>query len=127
MTNEEAVKILRRIQDPEAWEPQITRAAFEALDMAIEALGRRQAAGSGELISKQDAITALTFAKETGTMKCGELKCVIEVLNRLPSAGPKRGKWINDRCSVCGYGVMPWNNTPYCPRCGADMRGDSDE
>ena len=44
MTNEEAVRILRRIQEPEAWEPQITRAAFEALDMAIEALGRQQAA-----------------------------------------------------------------------------------
>lgn len=44
MTNEEAVKILRRIQDPEAWEPQITGTAFEALDMAIKALGRQQAA-----------------------------------------------------------------------------------
>ena len=41
-----------------------------------------------ELIDRQAAITALTFAKETGTMKCGELKGVIEVLNRLPSAGP---------------------------------------
>lgn len=127
MTNEEAVKILRRIQDPEAWEPQINGTAFEALDMAIEALSRQQAAGSEELIGKQTAITALTFAKETGTMKCGELKGVIEVLNRLPSAGPKKGKWINDRCSVCGYKVMPWNNTPYCHRCGADMRGDCDE
>lgn len=39
MTNEEAVRILRRIQEPEAWEPQINGAAFEALDMAIEALG----------------------------------------------------------------------------------------
>ena len=56
MTNEEAVKILRRIQDPEAWEPQITRAAFEALDMAIEALGRQQAAGSKDLISRQSLL-----------------------------------------------------------------------
>ena len=31
------------------------------------------------------------------------------------------GKWINDKCSKCGYGVEPWNNTPYCPRCGAKM------
>lgn len=44
MTNEEAVRILRRIQEPEAWEPQINGAAFEALDMAIEALGQKQAA-----------------------------------------------------------------------------------
>lgn len=119
MTNEEAVKILRRIQDPEAWEPQITRAAFEALDMAIKALGRQQAAGSGDLISRQEAIE-VAKAHWYKPDIAGELE-------KLPSAGPKRGKWINDRCSVCGYGVMPWNNTPYCPRCGADMRGDSDE
>ena len=56
MTNEEAVKILRRIQDPEAWEPQITGTAFEALDMAIKALGRQQAAGSKDLISRQSLL-----------------------------------------------------------------------
>lgn len=61
MTNEEAVKILRRIQEPEAWEPQINGAAFEALDMAIEALGQKQAAVSGDLISKQDAIDAINW------------------------------------------------------------------
>ena len=30
--------MLKRIQEPEAWEPQINQAAFEALDMAIKAL-----------------------------------------------------------------------------------------
>ena len=34
---------------------------------------------------------------------------------------PKRGNWVNDRCSVCGYEVMSWNHTPYCHRCGAKM------
>lgn len=43
-----------------------------------------------DLISRQRAITALAFAKETGSMKCGELKGVFEVLKRLPS-GPH---WI---------------------------------
>lgn len=33
----------------------------------------------------------------------------------------QKGKWISDKCSICGYGVNPWNNTPYCPNCGADM------
>ena len=56
MTNEEAAKILRRIQEPEAWEPQINGAAFEALDMAIEALGRQQAAGSKNLISRSSLL-----------------------------------------------------------------------
>ena len=56
MTNEEAVRILRRIQEPEAWEPQITRAAFEALDMAIKALSRQQAADSDDLISRSSLL-----------------------------------------------------------------------
>ena len=38
MTKAEAIAMLKRIQEPEAWEPQINQAAFEALDMAIEAL-----------------------------------------------------------------------------------------
>lgn len=35
----------------------------------------------------------------------------------------KKGVWINDCCSICGYGVEPWNNTPYCPNCGAQNGG----
>ena len=31
------------------------------------------------------------------------------------------GEWIDNRCSVCNYGVQPWNNTEFCPRCGARM------
>lgn len=81
-----------------------------------------------DLISHKAAITALTFAQETGAMKCGELKGVFEVLNRLPPAEPKTGKWIDDgdplmlTCSNCGYGVMRYNATHFCPNCGANMR-----
>ena len=45
----------------------------------------------------------------------------------------KKGKWIDDKCSACGYKcsacgyrVEPWNNTPYCPSCGAYMRGEKE-
>lgn len=40
MTKQEqkAIAMLKRMQEPEAWEPQITEEAFEALNMAIEAL-----------------------------------------------------------------------------------------
>ncbi len=36
------------------------------------------------------------------------------------------GKWIADdpgewECSLCHYEVERWNNTPYCPCCGAKM------
>ena len=42
MTKAEAIAMLKRIQEPEAWEPQINQAAFEALDMAIEALSQEK-------------------------------------------------------------------------------------
>ena len=38
MTGKEAIAMLKRMQEPEAWEPQINEAAFEALEMAIKAL-----------------------------------------------------------------------------------------
>ena len=42
MTIERAIKILERMQEPEAWEPQITPEAFEALQMACTALKRSE-------------------------------------------------------------------------------------
>ena len=51
--------MLKRIQEPEAWEPQINQAAFEALDMAIEALDCSESPNSSDTISRQAAIDAL--------------------------------------------------------------------
>jgi hypothetical protein len=38
------------------------------------------------------------------------------------------GRWIYENddplkipCSICGYQVFRYNNTPYCPNCGAKM------
>ena len=50
MTKAEAIAMLKRIQEPEAWEPQINQVAFEALDMAIEALSQES---SEDVISRQ--------------------------------------------------------------------------
>ena len=38
MTNEEAISILTSLQEPEAWEPQVTEKVFTALQMAITAI-----------------------------------------------------------------------------------------
>ena len=40
MTNKEAIRILERLQEPEAWESQISEDAYTALQMAIDALGK---------------------------------------------------------------------------------------
>lgn len=44
-------------------------------------------------------------------------------LDFIPSVVPQRpkGKWIDRSCSICGYGIAPWNKTPYCPNCGSRM------
>ena len=34
----------------------------------------------------------------------------------------KHGRWIDEKCSVCNYGVESWNvGTNYCPNCGSHM------
>ena len=38
MTNQESIEILETLQEPEAWEPQITSEAYEALGMGIDSL-----------------------------------------------------------------------------------------
>jgi len=57
---------------------------------------------------------------------------IIDVIDNIKilESRPK-GEWIGNTstgwgCSCCGYGVSPWNNTPFCPNCGAKMN-DKDE
>jgi len=48
---------------------------------------------------------------------------------------PKKGEWIKqnptvdtEECSECGYNIIDEEfETPYCPWCGADMRGEQNE
>ena len=73
--------MLKRIQEPEAWEPQINQAAFEALDMAIEALSEpsRQ---RDDLIKRQDVYDLIDNWDEPMISKSA-LRCEVEYL---PSA-----------------------------------------
>ena len=101
-----------------------------------------------DYISRQAAIDALNDLSENYTDKGREwhphIDFVIETIDELPPADVKpvkRGKWINKKirwvscvslwwedayeCSKCGEaGLKEWN---FCPNCGADMRGESDE
>lgn len=81
MTKAEAIAMLKRIQEPEAWEPQITQAAFEALDMAIEAL-------SQDVISRQAAID-LTWKDPSYSDPLNVLTEVRDGIKALSSAQPE--------------------------------------
>ncbi len=62
-----------------------------------------------------------------------DIRNLLDELEDLPPAQP-RGKWIHYdegdfdydyKCSNCGYAV--WDDSDFCPGCGADMRGEDNE
>lgn len=59
MTNEKAIDLLRRMQEPEPYEPQITEEAFEALELAIRVLGTDKYVGTADTISRQAALNEI--------------------------------------------------------------------
>lgn len=110
-----------------------------------------------DLISRQAAIDALNglcdreceYSKEQRYVMCGacHLGSAFDVIEQLPSAEPKHGKWIRNNtyhgddtsgyvdpdwtCSECGKNaiVNPWmmyDLTNFCPNCGAKMEADHD-
>ena len=99
-----------------------------------------------DLIDRQAAINAIE------NTDCELLACewdeLTDAIMQLPSAGPKKGKWMphNEKsreyigtalvnveydywfCDTCGYRVengKPIHN--FCPHCGADMRSGKEE
>jgi ribosomal protein S27AE len=115
-----------------------------------------------DLISRQKAINVIermrayighNMERAVGAAFIEILDDIGEDIGRLPSAQPKRGKWIEDRgqqilmqnfiergevwrvCSICGAGHMIGHKYAidkayhdrhhnFCPNCGADMRGE---
>ena len=126
MTNEEAVKILRRIQEPEAWEPQINGAAFEALDMAIEALGRQQAAGSKDLISRSSLLAKYDEQHEGPPGRARKLiedEPPAKQGTTTMTVGRTKGEttmWYE--CGWCGEPVDQADN--FCRNCGRRFQKD---
>ena len=85
MKKAEAIAMLKRIQEPEAWEPQINQAAFEALDMAIKALEQQPCE---DTISRQAAKNKKVYSEERH-----EYVVPVAELDWLPSAQSEQ-RWI---------------------------------
>lgn len=85
-----------------------------------------------DLISRQAALEALEFVPWVE-------KPAFDAIKALPSAEPQRktGRWIWDdegyHCSECfyhpsGMTLECWDGTyKFCPVCGAEMKGESDD
>ena len=88
-----------------------------------------------DLISREDTIREIVKRSATDFMDVEAIATVIHIVNQMPSVEERpKGRWIDYRasngilcykCSECKttYGFL---KTPFCPNCGADMRGEHD-
>ena len=92
-----------------------------------------------DLIDRQAAIRTLVFAEETGDMKCGKLREVLEVLNRVPPAQcwtpVRNGRWMTKEYEYGTNGehdrwverIAVENDYAYCSQCGGGILLDGGE
>ena len=156
MTNEEAVKIIKRERDSmrrlvDDCNLPITGGYeyIEAYDMAIEALKAQLPNhseipnSSDDLISRQAAIDAVEESRRLNHHQDGKEACAheyehrhfLKILRDLPSAEPKKGKWVRYdddwlktmcKCSECGamIDINEKYRNFFCYHCGARMDGE---
>lgn len=96
----------------------------------------------GRLIDEDDVISAIykrienlqthePFKKKHGDI---DLIGLVPIIQSIPTANqePQTAKWIDNgdplmiTCGNCGYDVMRYNNTLFCPNCGAKMEEVND-
>ena len=85
MTTEEAIKMLERIQDPEPYEPQITKSAYDALQMGIDALKKQ--------------IPMKAVGTHYMHMRCPSCN------HRIPSGGGSSSRRRDNWCNYCGQKI----------------------
>ena len=85
MTTEEAIKMLERIQDPEPYEPQITKSAYDALQMGIDALKKQ--------------IPMKAIGTHYAHMRCPSCN------HRIPSGGGSSSRRRDNWCNYCGQKI----------------------
>jgi len=92
-----------------------------------------------DCINRQQAIDAVknTLSEYEGDYDCrsryGVIMDSVENLKKLPPIQPerKKGTWTKDAsCPFCGF--KPWyerdiHTLSFCPNCGADMKGKTNE
>ena len=141
MSNQEAIALLRNLEDSLDSYCELNEEGKTAFRMAIEALSGSEIPNSSDTISRQAAIN--TFYKHPN-IKYTTLD-VLAILKALPAAHPQqmRGRWIEEEdyngdtiyeCSECGNEFVLIDGTPkdnnyfFCPSCGARMdRGEQNE
>ena len=76
-------------------------------------------------ISACNALKYAERAVEAGYCKQSEGKWVSELVKRCDWKGKKQDYYQPNSCSLCHEAVV--KRTPYCPNCGARMKGGAEE
>ena len=146
MKREEAIKLIDT--HTVCFYNEIDSPTLQALHLAIEALKADVVRWSSwnktfeqseivDLISRADAIAYIERVINSGLGRNKSLDYIHKYISALPSADRPHGEWKVDEkhteelythpvvCSECGQDVViEWGKfTPYCPNCGAYMRG----
>ena len=81
MNKDKAIQLLERLQDPEPYEPMLTKDAYDAIQMAIDALS-----ADGDTISRKAAIEICNHAIDLlkGQFGAGALVAIKESIEDLP-------------------------------------------
>ena len=151
MNKDKAIQLLERLQDPEPYEPMLTKDAYDAIQMAIDALS-----ADGDTISRKAAIgvlhEALDKVDQIADVPFGVYQNYRDKMNKLPSVQPEpsqvakdiarivengqdmrviaqperiKGHWICDRSWSEGVGMgESYGHYWKCDKCGHLEQGD---
>ena len=87
MNKDKAIQLLERLQDPEPYEPMLTKDAYDAIQMAIDALS-----ADGDTVSRKAAIEICDHAIDLlkGQFGAGALVAIKESIEDLPPVQPEQ-------------------------------------
>ena len=140
MNKDKAIQLLERLQDPEPYEPMLTKDAYDAIQMAIDAL-ENQKSVCEEYCEYEDCEAERMVVQSLSSLyplKEFEEIAIDKVLDAVKKPKRIKGRWIPSDtdgfvCSVCRNG---YRNQPtlmgkpmfeFCPVCGAKMDGEVTE
>ena len=134
MWNQEAIALLRNLEDALDSYCELNEEGKTAFRMAIEALSCSEIPNGSDTISRREAIATLDKRFDSIPMEqTTEILQLRKDLRELPSAQPerKRGQWIYNspvtmKCDQCGLVIKDWDwhRFKFCPNCDCDMRGE---
>lgn len=125
MTREEASKqlkfILNDTRDGQIIE--LTDYSREAIRTVVDILSQEPC---------EDCVSRKELLKCSMRINDNLVAVPVKDIRETPTVQPTKihAEWLFKinylECSRCHYGVNPYNNTPYCPNCGAKMEGEAE-